>query len=284
MSSHHHRSRLHFLLCLYYHSRDAITLAAISAIVVGFTDLSGSLDIESVPWKFVLWLTGINPSTILRVWQVMIGMLPFPSSGTGAGGELSSSSKKADKEEEEGDMSRNQKSFICHELIHTITGFYHIIPLQGFVWMAMINFPLWFAHLDLCMSEKELLVGVGSLSSSTFPRKNMARSIEKRSHQVVQNDHDPLVVFTIVIYVFGVFFRRQSFLLSGAGVVIMSLPFTRRKAAFSVAATVPPLVVLFALEHFTIMSEMETWHNAVHSLSHMALHVAVNSLFKHHVA
>jgi hypothetical protein len=283
MSSHHHRSRLHFLLCLYYHSRDAITLATISAIVVRFTDLSGSLDTESAPWMRVLWLTGINPSTILRVWQVMIGMLPFPSSprtrkGTGTGGELSSSSKKADKQEEEGDMSRNQKRFICHELIHTSTGFYHIIPLQGLVWMAMINFPLWFAHLDLCMSEKELLVG--SLSSSTSPRKNMA----KRSHRVVQNDHDPLVVFSIVIYVFGLFFRGQSFLLSGAGVVIMSLPFTRRKAAFSVAATVPPLVVLFALEHFTIMSDMETWHNAVHSLSHMALHVAVNSLFKHHVA
>eukprot|EP00984_Skeletonema_dohrnii_P002378 scaffold828_cov129-Skeletonema_dohrnii-CCMP3373.AAC.3 len=287
MSSHHHRSRLHFLLCLYYHSRDAITLAAISAIVVGFTDLSGTLDTESVPWKFALWLTGINPSTIVRVWQVMIGMLPTRTrKGTGKGGELSSISKKADKQEEEegGDMSRNQKRFICHELIHTITGFYHIIPLQGLVWMAIINFPLWFAHLDLCMSEKGLLVGVGSLSSSTSPRKNMARSIDKRSHQVVQNDHDPLVVFSIMIYVFGVFFRGQSFLLSGAGVVIMSLPFTRRKAAFSVAVTVPPLVVLFALEHFTIMSEMETWHNAVHSLSHMALHVAVNSLFKHHVA
>ncbi len=137
------------------------------------------------------------------------------------------------------------------------------------MWMAMINFPLWFAHLDLCMSEKE--------------RKNMP-SPSKKSHQAVPVNHDPLVVFSLVIYVFGAFFRGQSFLLSGAGVVIMSLPFMRRKVDFSVAATVPPLAVVFFLEQYTIMNEMDTWYNVVHSLSHMVLHCTVNMLFKHHVA
>ncbi len=174
--------------------------------------------------------------------------------------------------------SYNQQRFICHELIHTITGFYHFFPLQGLVWMAMINFPLWFAHLDLCMSEKEL--------KRKNKNMNMTGSsidrIDKQPHPVV--NHDPLVEFSLVIYVFGAFFRGQSFLLSGAGVMIMSLPFTRRKADFSVAATVPPLVVLFFLEHYTIMNEMDTWHNVVHSLSHMVLHCTVNMLFKHHVA
>ena len=126
------------------------------------------------------------------------------------------------------------------------------------------------------MSEKERKNNNMPRSSSIGGRFN------KQSHQAV--DRDPLVVFSLVIYVFGAFFRGQSFLLSGAGVVIMSLPFTRRKADFSVAATVPPLVVLFLLEHYTIMNEMDTWHNVVHSLSHVVLHCTVNMLFKHHVA
>jgi len=175
-------------------------------------------------------------------------------------------------------MSQRQKRFICHELLHTITAFYHYFPLQGLVWMAIINFPLWFVHLDLCMREKELL-----LASS--PRKNTSKracSFDKQSALAVQ--HDPLVLFSLVIYMFGVISRGQSFLLSGVGVVIMSLPFTRRKAAFSVAATVPPLVILFFLEHYTIMNEMDTFHNVVHSLSHVVLHLTVNNLFKHHVA
>ncbi len=111
-------------------------------------------------------------------------------------------------------------------------------------------------------------------------RKNATSKVE-RSHLVAQRD--PLVAFGVAIFVFGVLSRGQSFLLSGVGVVIMSLPFTRRKAAFSVAATIPPLVVLFALEHFTIMNEMDTLHNVVHSISHITLHMTVNSLFKHHV-
>lgn len=260
-----------------YYSRDAIVLATISALVVQFTDLSGSLDTDSASWIIVLWLTSINPSTISRLWQVLV-MIPssFPKA---------SKCGVRDSDSQQGAMSRKQKRFICHEVLHTITGFYHYYPLQGLVWMAMINFPLWFAHLDLCMREKEdeLVLQV----SSSSPRKDMSSKrkidrFEKQSHLLAQRD--PLVVFSLAIYMFGVFFRGPSFLLSGAGVVIMSLPFTRRKVAFSVAATVPPLVILFFLEHYTIMNEMDTWHNVVHSLSHITLHMAVNSLFKHHVA
>jgi len=278
----HPRSNLNFLLYPYYNSKDAIALVAIAAFVVRFTDLSGSLVTDSVPWTIVLWLTGINPWTISRAWQVMISMIfrfrrPTTSPGPGTtktkGGNLHIQQQQ--QQQGGGGMSQKQQRFIWHELIHTITGFYHFFPLQGLVWMAMINFPLWFAHLDLCMSEKE---------RKNVPPGSVDR-FNKQSPQVaVVADHDPLVVFSLVIYVFGAFFRGQSFLLSGAGVVIMSLPFTRRKADFSVAVTVPPLVMLFLLEHYTIMNEMDTWHNVVHSLSHMVLHVAVNNLFKHHVA
>ena len=232
---------------------DAIALATISALAVHFTDIC-SIDTvahSSVSWNLVLWISGINPLTISRLWQVI--MAPR------YGGAI---------------MSQKQKRFICHELIHTITGFYHYFPSQGLVWMAIINFPLWFAHLDLCMREKELI----TMSASG---KDMSRKI-KQSTLVAQH-HDPLVFFSSVLYMFGVVIRGQRFLLSGAGVAIMSLPFMRRKAAFSVAATVPPLVVLFGLEHYTIMNELDTLHNVVHSVSHIVLHVAVNNLFKHHV-
>ena len=265
----HPRSNFNFLLYPYYESKEAIALVAIAAFIVRFTDLSGSLETDSVPWTIVLWLTGINPWTISRVWQVVMSKVQPPTYP-----ETTKGSNLHMQHHQQGGMSYGQQRFIWHELIHTITGFYHYFPLQGLVWMAMINFPLWFAHLDLCMSEKER-------KHMPRPRSSIDR-FNKQSHQAV--DHDPLVVFSLVIYAFGAFFRGQSFLLSGAGVVIMSLPFTRRKADFSVAATVPPLVVLFLLEHYTIMNEMDTSHNVVHSLSHVVLHCTVNNLFKHHVA
>ena len=146
------------------------------------------------------------------------------------------------------------------------------------MWLAIVNFPLWFAHLDLCMKEKELQ---GQHKLSPY-KSTSSRSSAYRFNSVIAQ-RDPLVTFSLLIYTIGVLLRGQSFLLSGVGVVVMSLPFLRRKAAFSVAATVPPLVILFVLEHYTVMNEMDKWHNVVHSLSHITLHVTVNNLYKHHV-
>ena len=270
-------------------SRDAIALATFSALLVQFTDLSGSLDTDNVTWMIILWLTGINPSTISRVWLVIQTLLlshPIPKASRNLHRRDSPTTKPLLSDQAVMmTMSSKNRRFICHELIHTITGFYHYFPFDGLVWIAIVNFPLWFAHLDLCMREKEQM----QQFSSSSPYKNdpstvgsAAGRFDRQSCQV-QVQRDPLVAFSLIVYSIGVLFRGQSFLLSGAGVVIMSLPFLRRKADFSVAATVPPLVVLFGLEHYTIMNGMDTWHNVVHSLSHVALHVTVNNLFKHHV-
>jgi len=51
---------------------------------------------------------------------------------------------------------------------------------------------------------------------------------------------------------------------------------------FAVAVKVVPLAVLFLLEHLTIMCEMDSCHNAVHTISHYVIHNIVNDLHVHY--
>ncbi len=168
-----------------------------------------------------------------------------------------------------GDSSlQYQTCFILHDVVHNLTAFaYHVIPMPIFVWIALLNFPLWFRQLDLAMSNKERSLASGMMSSK---RPNKPK-------------HDPLLLFGMVVYSFGCLARGSSYLLSGSALVPLTLPFTKRKFDSSVANNMIPMFVLFLLEHMTIMSGMDNAHNAVHTLSHYAIHKMVSDLYMNYV-
>eukprot|EP00558_Chaetoceros_sp_UNC1202_P009861 CAMPEP_0197236240 /NCGR_PEP_ID=MMETSP1429-20130617/3423_1 /TAXON_ID=49237 /ORGANISM="Chaetoceros sp., Strain UNC1202" /LENGTH=116 /DNA_ID=CAMNT_0042694995 /DNA_START=219 /DNA_END=569 /DNA_ORIENTATION=- len=113
---------------------------------------------------------------------------------------------------------------------------------------------------------------------------NKERSSSDMSSKTTSKpQHDPLVLLGIALYTHGCMSRGPSYLLSGSGLVPLALPFAKRKVDYSIAINMIPLGVLFVLEHVTIMSGMDNIHNAVHSLSHYAIHKTVSDLYVKHV-
>jgi len=237
-------------------SKEAIVLATLSALVVQFTDLSGGYEQADLPWTIVLCISSISPWTISHLYSLLTS--------------TTSSIQQRDRRYRGGDSSSQYRtSFILHDAVHNLTAFaYHIIPMPIFAWIALLNFPLWFGQLDLAISNKEQSLASGMMSSKRRPNK--------------PNKHDPLLLFGMVVYSFGCLARGSSYMLSGSAFVPLAFPFTKRKFNSSVANNMIPLSVLFLLEHMTITSGMENMHNAVHTLSHYAIHKMVSDLYVNH--
>jgi hypothetical protein len=236
---------------------EAIVLAAVSLLVARFTDLSGGYERADLPWMMALCFSSISPCTISHLYRL------FTTSRT-------SSSIQSDRRRRSAYSSPYQTRFILHEVVHNFTACaYHAIPMPIFVWMAMLNFPLWFGQLDLAISNKEQLLASGMMSSKA---PNKAK-------------HDPLLVFGMLVYSYGCISRGISYILSASFLVPLTFPFMNKKREFdfSVALNMIPMFALFLLEHMTIMHGMDNMHNAVHTLSHYAVHRKVRDLYVNHV-
>ena len=250
---------------LYFHQ--ALLLVASSILVVQFTDISGAYDPAPLIWKIALCFSSISPWTITSLYKLI-------------------KKHSNDRIKKNNHIFQYRKLFMFHDLVHNFTAFfYHYINLSIFAWIGMMNFPFWFLHLDQVMSLKERMTSgkknddVGK-DRSTSMGAYMVKNV--KSH-IMQEQTDPLLVLGIVVFGCGCICRGSSYLLSGSALVPLSFPFTRRKFNFAVTGLMVPMGVLFMLEHITIMYEMDTFHNAVHMVSHYYIHKMINDLYVHHV-
>jgi hypothetical protein len=255
-------------VCYY---REVIALTIVSALVVQLVDIgqenyAGQLYTVSQPWKSILSLSSISPWTVMNAFR----LLQTSSAGSGGGGGGDGSMKK---------KLYRQKWFIIHDIIHNLTAFlYHTVPVPIFVWVALMNFPLWFALIDRGMSEKD--------ETTKDDQKYDPEIEDKTTWQLIDNafdrfreEQDPLFGVSVIIYICGCIVRGQSYLLSASCLINISLPFTRRRVDNSVAVNAIPLTILFSLEHLSILYEMHAWHNVVHTFSHFAIHKVINDLY-----
>ena len=237
-------------------SNEVIVLATLSALVVQFTDLSGGYEQADLPWMIVLCFSSISPWTLSHLYRLLTDTW------------RTSSSIERDGRYRGGDSSPYRTRFMLHDIVHNLTAFaYHAMPMPIFAWISLLNFPLWFGHLDLAISNRERPRASGMMS---LKRPNKPK-------------HDPLLLCGMVVYSFGCWARGNSYLLSGSALVPLAFPFTKRKYDSSVANNMIPMFVLFLLEHVTIMSGMDNMHNAVHTLAHYLIHKMVSDLYVNHV-
>ncbi len=159
-----------------------------------------------------------------------------------------------------------RRRYTIHELIHNTAGFcHHLVPFSSFVWIAMINFPLWFSQMDRAMLQKDPV----SQSKSS----NVSNNILFQQH--------PLFVVSLVAYAIGGVLRGESYILSASGIVTLALSFVRRNVPKGVALNIIPLGFLFVLEHHSVMNETRYSH-FIHLVSHFALHKATNDIYTHY--
>jgi len=241
------------------HSKEVLSLITVSVLVLNFIEATnknyaGELYVTSQPWKFLLSLSSVSPWTLSNMFQLI---KPFS---------LSIESKNLAKysKGETDQFLRNRKLFIMHDIIHNLTALmYHTVPMPIFAWVAMVNFPFWFALIDRALSRKE---------GAVFKGKNMWSS--------TMQQQDPLLVVSIVMCALCAYKQGEEYLLSAACLVHLSLPFVRREIEVSVLKQAIPLGLLFFLEHFSIMFELHFCHNVVHIFAHFGIHKFINHVYE----
>ncbi len=239
---------------------EAIGLLLISFMIVQVTDLGNAQRVSllhsiSFPYLLLLSSSSFSPWLISR-----IQLFTCPTS----------TSSHLNNRDILSSMS-GRRRYTIHELIHNTAGFcHHLVPFSIFVWIAMINFPLWFAQMDRAMLKKD-------------PRwKSELKSVSsKASHNILFQQH-PLFVVSLVAYIIGGALRGESYILSASGIVTLSLSFVRQNVPTEVALNIIPLSFLFVLEHHSVICETKYSH-FIHLVSHFALHKATNDIYTHYI-
>ena len=240
-------------------SNEVIVLATLSALVVQFTDLSGGYEQQDgLPWKIVLCFSSISPWSVSRLHHLSTIIWKNSSNFQRDG-------RRHDRDDYSSPHAAAYRTrFILHEVVLNLTSCgYHALEMPIFLWIAMLNYPLWFGQLDLAISNKERSLTSGAMSSK---RPNKPK-------------HDPLLLCGMVVYSFGCWARGYSYILSGSAMFPLAFPFTKRKFDSTVVNNLIPLSVIFLLEHVTIMSGMGNMRNVVHTVSHYVVHKMVNDLY-----
>ena len=257
---------------------DAIAILAISAIVVQLTDMGSDQReellhaVHSIPLSMMLIVTSVSPWIVPR----LISQSRLVTSSLFANDDKNNKSDRLPVQ-----VSSSQIRFNVHEGIHNLTAlFHHSVPLSIFVWIAMINFPFWFAQIYRAVYEKEERASASNCQESG-ESDNVKEQHQHKNTFASAPKYHPLVIFSWIVYVLGVMVRGESYILSAAGIVTLALPLLRCHVDLAVAINLIPLGILFILEHYSITNELKS-SQAFHIMGHFALHKAANDWYVHY--
>lgn len=238
-------------------AQEVIAVLTLSYAVTKFIEVTnenygGQLYRTSQSWKSILSFSSISPWTFMNAYYLLRDLALFRGPS-----EIISKEKKL--------ILRNEQLFIVHDIIHNFTAFmFHTVPMPIFAWLAMMNFPLWFALIDRSMRRKHQLI---------LKRK---KDINTSSLLLQQ---DPLLMISMLIYAYGAISQGQEYLLSATGLIHLSIPFCQRIIETSIIRSAIPISILFCMEHGSIVLGNETCHNLVHTLAHFAIAKFVNNVY-----
>lgn len=191
---------------------EAATVAAVSALVVKFTDIGfefyeGELFSTSWPWKIALCFSSASPWTLRNAFQYLLQSKTRPKEKQRSVTSQTDFSKHGTSTPstplDVHHPNRDKVIFMIHDLLHNFAAIaHHAYPSPFLAWLALINFPLWFSLIDRAITRKEMQHHNNKNESTAFVHVTLFGK-----SNCMQVNQDPLFLFALAIYVYGTVIR-----------------------------------------------------------------------------